>query len=281
MAVYRRIIPATDPRCGRHVQHDDRSLAYAAPVLPRSAIQSVAWIRRCPVLDQGQLGSCTGNAAAGWVGTDNIDRPGQPGIDETTALDIYHLATELDEFDGAYPPDDTGSSGLGAAKALKAAGYITGYTHAFSLAALATALQGGPALIGVPWYNSSFDPASDGRIPVDTASGLAGGHELCVDRYERRNGVDDQYWVCNSWGTSWALDGRAYFTALDLALLLTDDGDVTVPTPATAPAPTPPQDADVVLAAVMRAGGWITRRHTGDNATVARAAQTWITTKGL
>ncbi len=275
--------PGSGPHpLGRHVQLDPRSLAFAGPVLPRSVIQSVTWTRRCPVLDQGQLGSCTGDAAAGWVGTDNAARPGQPGIDQTTAEDLYHLATTLDEFPGVWRPDDSGSSGLGAVKALKAAGYIGAYTHAFSLAALATALQSGPALIGVPWYNSSFDPAGDGRIPVDTSTGLAGGHELCVDAYERRNGVDDRYWVTNSWGESWGVAGRAYFTALDLALLLTDDGDVTVPTPAAAPTPPlPPLDADAVFAGQLRAGGWLTNRHTGENAAVARAAKTWLTDRGL
>lgn len=48
----------TDPRLGRRVFHDPRSLAYAHPVLPKSAIQTVEWTRRIPILDQGRLGSC-------------------------------------------------------------------------------------------------------------------------------------------------------------------------------------------------------------------------------
>jgi hypothetical protein len=273
--VYTRRIPATDPRLKRHVEHDDRSLAFAAPVLPRSALQPQQWTRRCPVFDQGSLGSCCGEAAAGWVGTDNAARPGHPGIDQTTAEDLYHLATTLDEFDGTWRPDDTGSSGLGAAKALKAAGYITGYTHAFTLRALATALQTGPALIGILWYQSMFDPHADGRIPVNTASGLAGGHELCVDGYTpMTDPASDRYWLTNSWGTGWGVDGRAYFTGADLALLLADDGDVTIPAAAAVPA-----GADGAFAAALRP--WVAQRHCGSNRRAADAAQVWLTAKEL
>ena len=280
MAVYRRLIPSTDPRLNRHVEHDDRSLAFAAPVIPRSAIQAHHWPRRCVVLDQLRIGSCVGNAFAGWVGTDNAVRQGRADVTEDTALDLYRRATRLDEFDGQWEPDDTGSSGLGGAKALQQAGYATSYTHAFALAALATALQSGPALIGVAWYQSMYDPAPDGRISVDPRSALAGGHELIVDTFEPLTGPDDRYWITNSWSVSWAQEGRAYFTSADLATLLADDGDVTVPAALATPAPVP-QDADTVFAAQLHAGGWLSNRHTGANADVARAAKTWLTAKGL
>lgn len=233
--------PDAPRRLGRHVQHDPRSLRYAAPVLPRSAIQSKRWTRRAAVWDQGQLGSCTGNAAAGWVGTDNssrmglVETGGRP-VDEAFARDVvYHLATTLDEFPDQWPTVDTGSSGLGAAKALRSLGLCSSYTHAFSLQALETALQSGPVLVGIPWYNSMFTPGPDGVVPVDASSGLAGGHELCVDELDLERGVVG---FTNSWGTGWGEGGRGYFRLEDLAALLADDGDVTVPA---APAqPTPP-----------------------------------------
>lgn len=277
--MYTRMIPATDPRLKRHVQHDDRSLAFAAPVIPRSALQPQHWPRRCAVLDQGSIGSCTGQAAAGWLGTDNAARPGRADVTEATALDLYHWATVLDDFDGTYPPTDTGSSGLGAAKALQHEGDCTGYTHAFVLAALNTALQTGPVLAGTVWHESMFDPGSDGRIPVDTRSAVAGGHEYLIDGYEPRSGPDDRYWITNSWGTGWAQQGRAWFTGADLAALLADDGDVTVPAAAVV---TPqPVDADHAFAAALRQYGWVTARHTGGNAYVATQGRAWLAAKGL
>lgn len=227
-------------RLGRHVQHDPQSLRYAAPLLPRSAIESRRWTRRAAVLDQGDLGSCTGNAAAGWVGTDNAVRIGLVefggrAVDETFAVDLYHRATTLDEFDGAYPPEDTGSSGLGAAKALQQLGLSPSYQHAFSLQAMETALQTGPVLVGIPWYNSMFTPGPDGIVPVDESSGLAGGHELCIDELDVEH---DRVGFTQSWGVSWGKGGRGYFRRADMGRLLAADGDVTVP--AAVAAPTPP-----------------------------------------
>lgn len=249
------LLPATDASLGRHVEHDPRSLAYAHGVLPKAAIRAVDWTRRIPVLDQGQTGSCTGNAGTGLLGTDSAARQGQTvvtitaaaaaashgrftagvhALDETFARSLYSLATVLDAVPGQYPPTDTGSSGLGVAKALKALGLASGYGHAFSLAALTSALQSGPVMIGIPWLNSMFEPAADGRIVVDRSSGVAGGHEIELNRYDGAG----HYWITNSWGTSWGTGGSGYLTSTDLAWLLSQQGDVTVPawiTPAPAP----------------------------------------------
>ena len=54
--MHRHVYSPTDPRLGRHVLHDPRSLRYAHGVLPKAAIRSVDWVRRAPVFDQGQLG---------------------------------------------------------------------------------------------------------------------------------------------------------------------------------------------------------------------------------
>jgi hypothetical protein len=84
--------------------------------------------------------------------------------------------------------------------------------------------------------NSMFNPAADGRIPVDQSSGVAGGHELELCRYDATTG---EYWIANSWGTSWGQSGWGYLTAADLQWLLSQQGDVTVPAWAPAPGPTP------------------------------------------
>ncbi|MGE7439612.1 C1 family peptidase [Kitasatospora sp. NPDC001175] len=270
-------------RLGRLVEHDPRSLAYAHGVLPKTALQSVNWTRRIAILDQGQLGSCTGNAGTGVLGTDSAGRTattavtispagaaashglftaGQHSLDEVFAVALYSLATILDGIPGQYPPTDTGSSGLGVAKALQALGLAASYTHAFSLAALTSALQTSPVIIGIPWLNSMFNPAGDGRIPVDQSSGVAGGHEIEIAAYDASTG---EYWLTNSWGTSWGQQGRGYLAAADLQWLLSQQGDVTIPAWTTTPTPTPtpaPGPAAVDMA-------------------MAQAAHTWLTAKGL
>ncbi|NED51184.1 hypothetical protein G3I24_09730, partial [Micromonospora aurantiaca] len=69
---------------------------------------------------------------------------GVASTDEDQARALYSAATRLDEFDGEWPPTDTGSSGLGVAKACKRAGLISGYRHAFGLNAALTALAEQP-----------------------------------------------------------------------------------------------------------------------------------------
>lgn len=242
------------PGLGRIQHHDLRNLEYAHGVLPKAAIQSVAWARHTPILDQMQLGSCTGNALTGALGTDSKGRTataqvtvkadskgiftaGTYTLDEDFAILAYELNTRLDGIRGQYKPDDTGSSGPACGKTAKALGLATGYTHAFSYDALRSALQSGPVLIGIPWYESMFSPETDGRIPVDAKSGVAGGHELLVREYDA---VNDRVWVDNSWGLSWGVRGRGYLNGADLRALLSDGGDVTVLTFTTDPVPTPP-----------------------------------------
>ncbi|MGW5582791.1 hypothetical protein [Streptomyces sp. NPDC003857] len=264
-----------DPRLGRHVQHDPRSLGFAHGVLPASAIKSVDWTRRAPIFDQGNLGSCTGNAAAGLVGTDSAGRTGLTSVtldasvlpvDEDLALKVYSLATSLDEFKGQYPPTDTGSSGLGAAKALVKLGLATKYTHAFSLDALKSALQSGPVMVGTVWLNSMFDVNPGGYVQVDRKSGEAGGHEYVLSAYDTAR---QAFRIDNSWGTSWGVRGSAWFTEADVQWLLSQQGDVTVPAwavvpappvPTPPPSPTPAPDPRLVQAAALMQA-WASDNH--------------------
>lgn len=249
------------PTLGRHVEHDPRSYAYAHGVLPKTAIKTVDWTRRAPIFDQGQLGSCTGNAAAGLVGTDFNGRSGLTSVtingqvlpvDEDLAVQVYELATQLDNIDGTYPPDDTGSSGLGAAKALVKLGLAAKYTHAFSLDALKSALQNGPVMVGTVWLESMFDTDADGFVIVDRKSQVAGGHEYVISAYD----ADRQaFRLDNSWGDSWGVKGSAWYSQTNLSWLLSQDGDVTVPVwaavPTPPPSPAPAADPRLVQAAAL------------------------------
>ncbi|EFC80881.1 hypothetical protein [Parafrankia sp. EUN1f] len=246
-------------RLGRHIRHDRRSLRFAVAGVPTSALESKRWTRRVPVFDQGSLGSCTGQAAAGWVGTDNAVRDGASvspvngrRVDELFAVALYGVATQVDDYPGTYPPTDTGSDGLSVAKALQQVGLCSTYSHAFSLQAMLTALQAGPVMVGTVWLTEMFTPAGDGRLRI--RGNAEGGHEYLVDEID----VDrKRVWLTNSWGPGFGLDGRAYLTWADMDALLQRQGDVTVPTPIPAapvpvpvpvPVPTRPDAADLAFA---------------------------------
>jgi hypothetical protein len=251
--LYRRIpeLPIEGRRLGRHVNHDPRSLAYQVVAGPRGALVSVRHERHIPVLDQGELGSCTGNACEGALGTsplyeaipaDSRARPSADAdADEEQAKDLYSTATMLDEYDGTWPPTDTGSDGLSVAKAAQRAGLISGYTHATSLDAALTALQSGPVLTGVSWYSSFDEPARDGTISIGRDAFVRGGHEFVVDEIDVER---QRVGFTNSWGTSWGVDGRAYMSWDTWARLLKEDGDVTVLVPLSEPTPQPTPTPD-------------------------------------
>lgn len=244
MTVYHFRYKPTDPRLGRHVEHDSRSLDYLAPESDLSTLTSIRHERYVPVFDQGQVGSCTGNAAVGNVGTGAFfatlpggTLTGDAVADEAMAVSVYSAAEVIDG-DGPYvpgdPSTDNGSSGLSVAKVLKARGLISGYTHATSLNAVLTALAVQPVIVGTRWKTAMFDPEPDGRIrPVGS---VEGGHEYVLDELDM---VNSRVWMQNSWGPLWGIAGRAYITFSDLETLLAAAGDCTVFVPITVPAPQP------------------------------------------
>ena len=215
-------------RLGRLVEHDERSRAYRVQRYP-GVLKSVEWKRNAPVADQGELGSCTCEALVSTLAADPMYRPfhkryPRVSLDHSTAERLYRSATRLDEFAGAWPPDDTGSSGLAACKAARRAGYISSYRWCFGIEDVLSALMTGPVMIGVNWYDDMFSPDNDGRLMV--GGRVAGGHEVCL------TGLDfDNYrvWLTNSWGPSWGVGGRAWLAWTALERLLGEQGDAVVP----------------------------------------------------
>lgn len=240
-----RRYPVT-PALGRHQALDPRSRGY----LPHAVqhLRPTAWEPRIPVLDQQNLltqgirtsrlfdgapdvdalGSCTGNAGTALIavlldrqqaaaaGLDTTD----PARAEEWAIRLYADATARDQWhDAQWPADDCGSSGLGVAKALHHRGLIRSYLHATTAEQLCALLQTGPVLMGMPWYAAFTEPDRNGFIDADpdwVASGLEGGHEVCITALEAveqdghgRVGVEHTVIrVRNSWSSSWGDHGE-------------------------------------------------------------------------
>lgn len=283
---------------GRLVNHDPRSLQYQ--VRADGTVQTVKWARVIEVLDQGNVGSCTGNAAVGHLGTQPEDATlagliaAGLTLDEAEALKIYSAAEVIDG-NGPYPPNDFGSSGLSVAKAAKNAGLISGYTHMTSLAACQTAIATGPLIIGINWYDGFDNPDAAGHVKV--SGSVRGGHEVEVIGYDTQT---DLWEAVNSWGTGYGVQGHFFFSSPDFARLLSEQGDCTqfvplsqpapvptppapVPTPTPGPTPTPTPvpvpDADLALWNVLK--HWAHEHHVGGNHDAAVAVIEWALNKGF
>jgi hypothetical protein len=211
-------------RLGRHLVHDERSRSFAFTAPEPRPIVDVAWRRRVPAYNQGQLGSCTANALCGALST----RPQRHRFrSQRNIVGVYSEATTLDPWPGQYEPDDTGSSGLAVAKAALRRGWISEYRHIFRWDDFLQAMMVGPVIVGTAWWSEMFDPEPDGRVHPMLGR-VVGGHEYQaygVDVANRR------VWFFNSWSEQWGVKGRFWQSWDDFRDLLADDGDATVLVP--------------------------------------------------
>jgi len=268
---------------GRNLYHDSRNRAFPWRATGRK-LTSQAWTRHIPILDQGQVGACTGFEQVGALGTGPVFDAlpaAHPVLDGSLGYKIYSGAETIDG-DGPYPPNDNGSSGPSAAQVAKNLGFISGYLHCFTLNDVLDALESGPVGIGSNWYDSMDSPDSSGMVSVSPGARIRGGHEyLC-----RGKDMDAKLLhFDNSWGTGWGLGGSFSYSFETLDRLLGEQGDATVSLPLSVPAPSPvpvppvPGSADVAFATVLHP--WVKLHHIGSNGQVSRAAQQWLTAKGL
>lgn len=225
-------------RLGRHIVHDSRSLAYAHQRSTRP-LHSVLHARRIGILNQGDTGSCTGNAETGALGTDpffaTLGPAGKKLHGERTALALYSAAETIDG-DGPFPPNDNGSCGLSVCKAAKNAGLISGYRHCLSISSILDALQSRPVIAGTNWYDSFDTPSSSGVVAISPGAQVRGGHEYLIRGADTgaRTVLAD-----NSWGTDWGAAGSFTMSWATLERLLAEQGDATVSVPLTMPGPVP------------------------------------------
>lgn len=175
-------------------------------------------------LDQGQTGTCVGNAFAHRRA--DSPRP-TSGIDEAWARKLYVDAsgdTTLQQ----------GTSGILACRVLAERGTISAYHWVTSPSEFRqTLLTIGSVCIGIDWYNSMFTPNvqySNSYLKVDKSSGLAGGHEVVINGINLAPSTGPAFYrLKNSWGTGWGKGGtaRVACNALD-DLIFNDNGDAVV-----------------------------------------------------
>lgn len=208
-----------DRRLGRNVVHDRRSRGFAVPlVVDRSTWRDKSVRIYDPTPNPNQeIGCCTFCAASMMLNQAGNRVTGRV-LDMDDAVYGYSLATRIDPFLGDYPPDDTGSSGLAAAKAAKQLGVGANYFWLFGGAdqVVQTIMEGRVVSVGTRWDWDMFN--QDANYQIHPGGGEAGGHQWIVRGYwKSRDLLKGRCW----WG-----DFKDFWIARsDLQSLLDDNGD--------------------------------------------------------
>lgn len=213
-------IEQKDHRLGRQLVHDPRSLSFPMSV----GVDRATWRSRSlrvydPRPNPNQpIGCCTGVAKAVQFNAAGNRKAGQV-LDLDDAIKIYSLATSLDVWEGAYPPDDTGSSGLASCKAAEQMGLGGVYRWLLGGAdeVVQAVVNGEVISVGTWWYQGMF--SQDDAGVIKPTGSRAGGHQYVIRGYDlRHDRVLGRCWWGPGFRDFWLARG-------DLADLLADDGD--------------------------------------------------------
>ncbi len=217
-----------DTRLGRQRVHDSRSKQFPA----RLVVDKAKWVSKTiriydPSVNPNQChGECTGVAKCVQM---NAAGNRIKGVVFTMdqAHKFYHLATTLDPFQGEWPPDDTGSSGLASAKAAQKLGIGAEYRHVFNGAdgVVEQIMAGLVVSCGTAWYDGMFEPKLvKGKKVIEPTGKVAGGHQYAAHGYDVKNDLV----MIRCW---WGADFRDVWIAREhLNELLLDQGDAHVQT---------------------------------------------------
>lgn len=254
---------------------DEKLLLPRALFHSSEQLKEVSWPIPIPVLDQEDLqrqgidtatlvvgaqtvdalGSCTANASAAHIAQLSVAAgkdlesleigfggkvwrmsPNSSPANEQWAIVFYHLDTDqTGDQSQEWPPTDCGSTGQYCCELAVSKGLAKDYTVPHNVQGALLALQTGTVIQGGPWFNSWFQPDSNGFVDGDGSvealqsaiqSGVAGGHETCqhgiLQMAQLKSGaIDLQNTVVevrNSWSSAFGVSGdyRIHASTLDM-----------------------------------------------------------------
>lgn len=219
------------PQLGRQVVHDPASRRFARGLTIDPETWRSTTLRTSDPLPNPKQpnGCCTGVAECVQGNSVGVPSP-QRQLTMDDAQAVYTLATRLDPFPGQMPEQDTGSSGLAAAKAARRLGLLSGSYHWLFGGAdevvqhLMDTSQRTPVSCGTWWHEGMMRPSDDGKHPlpiIEPTGRRVGGHQYTARGYHRPTDTI----IIRCWWGSYR-DVRIQRT--HLADLLAQDGDAHV-----------------------------------------------------
>jgi hypothetical protein len=152
--------------------------------------------------------------------------PTQLAAAEAEARRAYRWCLYHDEFEGER---DEGTSVRAGMLYGRQAGWWDGFSWAFTMDELRTALESGPVVLGVLWTEGMYEAPEGRLVPRGPA---VGGHCILATGYSTNwRGGGPHYRLRNSWSKAWGVNGSAYISAGHLnKILFEEGGEAAVPT---------------------------------------------------
>lgn len=181
------IVAQLYPQLGRNKVHDPASRGFPMGATVNMDTWKTKSIRIYdPRSNPNQChGECTGCANAMMHNSAGNRAPRQVlGMDY--AHKVYSGATAIDPWEGAWPPTDTGSSGLAAAKVAQQLGTGGEYRWIFGGAdeVIQTVMDGRVVSCGTWWHEGMMRP--DDKKFIYPTGRRVGGHQYIVRGYHKR-----------------------------------------------------------------------------------------------
>lgn len=193
------IVEPLDYRLGRQKVHDPESRSFAMGL----TVDKTAWTTKLvriydPTTNPNQChGECTGCSNAMMLNSEG-NRVANQVLNMNYAHKVYSIASYSDPWPGGWQPDDTGSSGLAAAKAAQKLG--TGGEYRWLLGGadevVQSIMQGRVVSVGTSWYEGMMN--KDAQLNIAPTGQRLGGHQYTVRGYDKsRDSVVIRCW----WGS--------------------------------------------------------------------------------
>jgi hypothetical protein len=206
---------------GRNKVHDERSRAFPmATTINRSLWTDKAVRLYEPWPNPHQLvGCCTGVAKASQLNAVGNRVPGRV-LKLADAERMYSRNSQIDPWEGSWPPEDTGSSGLASAKTAIEFGLAGEYRWLFGGAdeVVQNVMEGRAISVGTWWFWSMFKRDSQNRVAISEQDGTAGGHQYVIRGYD----LSSDLVLGRCW---WGNFRDFWMSRADLDRLLRDGGD--------------------------------------------------------
>lgn len=214
-------VPQMSELLGRQMVHDERSRAFP---MRTGTIDRSAWRDRVirvydPLPNPNQeVGCCTGVSKCSQLNAAGNRVKGRV-LGMADAIRIYSRNTQVDPWDGEFPPTDTGSSGLASAKTAQEFGLGGEYRWLFGGAdeVVQNVMEGRVISVGTWWYSTMFDMNEEGVLSPENGMRV-GGHQYVIRGYD----VDNDRVMGRCW---WGGFRDFWMKRDDLNELLLDGGD--------------------------------------------------------